>query len=55
MAALSKSNPGDAILKDATINIAVCQVFHVGAERAILPGKEVVIGLIRFFKVCSTH
>jgi hypothetical protein len=51
MAAIFASNPGEAVMEDAAIKIAVDHLLHIGAEEAVLGGKALVIDLLKFLKV----
>ncbi len=47
MAALFASDPGEAVMKDAAIEITVNQPFDIGTKKAIPFGKTVVVNLFK--------
>lgn len=50
MVAILAFNPRKAIVQDATIKIAVNNMFHIGPEKAILLGKALIVDLFQRFK-----
>lgn len=51
MTAVLAPDPGKSIIEDARIQIAVYHLFHVGAEKTIMAGEEIIIALSK----SSTH
>ena len=48
--AISTSDTGKPTAKDATIKVAVNYLSYIGAEKAILFGKALIIDLFKFFR-----
>ena len=51
MAAVFASEPGEAIMEDAAIEIAVNDQFDIRPKEAILPGKTLIINLFKSLKM----
>jgi len=53
---LSTPDPYQSVVQDSTIEITIDYLFHIGAEKAILFGKIIVISLLKSsenFEECS--
>jgi hypothetical protein len=51
VATVSTSDTGKSVMEDATIKIAVNNFSHIGAEKAVLPGKALIIDLFKSFEM----
>ena len=51
MTTVSTSDTGKSVMEDATIKVAVNYLSYIGAEKAILFGKALIIDLFKFFKM----
>ena len=51
MAAVSTSNACKAVVQDAAIEVTANDLPHIGPEKAILPGKALIVDLFQRFKV----
>jgi len=48
---LSTPDPCKSVVQDSTIEITIDHLFHIGAEKAILFGKMIVINLLKSVKI----
>ena len=51
VSAILAPDPGESVMEDATVEIAIDDLLYIRAEKAILPGKEVVINLLKSLKM----
>ena len=51
MTTVIASDSGKSIVEDATIKVAVNYLSYIGAEKAILPGKALIIDLFKSFEI----
>ncbi len=51
MSAILSPDPGESVMEDATVEIAIDDLLYIRTEKAILPGKEVVINLLKSLKM----
>ena len=47
MATISALDPGKAVVQIATVKIPIDDLFHIWAEKAILPRKPILIHLLK--------
>jgi hypothetical protein len=51
MAAVIASDPGEAVMEDAAIEITINYLFNIRTKKTILFGKTVVVNLLELFKM----
>jgi hypothetical protein len=51
VSAILAPDPGESVMEDATVEIAIDDLLYIRAGKAILPGKEVVINLLKSLKM----
>jgi hypothetical protein len=51
MAAILAPDPGEAVVEDAAIQVAVDHVFHISAEKAVPRVETLVVDPLKFLKM----